>query len=201
MIKNINPIPIYIDHDNFIDSKDLKKIKNLEYQSMPALGNSFSKDLNILDKFPKIKKMFLEKTKIFEEEVIGGLSPAEIYMTQSWVSDTSKNEHHISHRHDNSLFSAVLYISVPEDGCIDFQYRSRLFESFNFFTPFQKVTEYNTSTTKLPVKDGDFIMFPSWLSHSVATNVSSKHRTIIGANFFIRGTIGYDEFPIKLELK
>jgi len=201
MIKSISSIPIYVDHDNFLDPKDVERLKSLEYHFLPEIGNSFTTNLSILDDFPNIKDLFLEKIKIFEDTVIGGIHPAELYITQSWISDTSKEGYHASHNHANSLFSSVLYISVPDDACINFHHKNRLFDTFNFSMPFQKNTDYNSTLTTLPVKDGDFIIFPSWLNHSVDVNTSDKHRIVLAANFFIKGIIGFDRYPVKIELK
>lgn len=201
MIQDINSIPIFIDHNNFIEQNDIDNLKKLEYHFLPEVGNSFTTNLDVLKQFPNIEKMFIDKMKEYEEEVIGGLSPAELYITQSWISDTNKEGHHVGHNHDNSLFSAILYISVPDNGCINFLHKNRLFEAFNFLTPFQKETPYNRTITKLYVKDGDFVIFPSWLMHSVDINNSDKNRMVLAANFFIRGSIGYDRYPMRLELK
>lgn len=201
MIKDINSIPIFIDHDNFLEQKEIDNLKNLEYHFLPEVGNSFTTNLDVLKQFPNIEKIFIDKMKIYEEEVIGGLSPAELYITQSWISDTAKEGHHVGHNHDNSLFSAILYISVPENGCINFLHKSRLFETFNFLTPYHKETPYNSTMTKLYVKDGDFVIFPSWLTHSVDVNQSDKNRMVLAANYFIKGNIGYDRYPVRLELK
>lgn len=201
MIKEINSIPIYLDHNNFLEASEIEELKNLDFHYLPEIGNSFTKSLNILDNFPKIKQLFVDKIKIYEEEVIGGLDPAELYITQSWISDTSKDGYHVGHNHDNSLFSACLYISVPENANINFLHKNRLFETFNFFTPYKRETVYNTTKTTVSVKEGDFIIFPSYLMHSVDPNTSEKNRTVLAANYFIRGIIGYDRYPIKLELK
>lgn len=200
MILNVNPIPILFDNNNFVNSNDIEKIKKLNYNYLPELGNSFSADYSVLDNFPNIKQIFENKIKIYEEEIMGGITPAELYITQSWVSDTSKDGYHVKHTHNNSLFSAVLYISVPENGCVNFSFQDRFFEKFKFVLPHERETFYNRTMLTVPVKEGDFILFPSWLDHWVDNNKSDKHRIVIGANYFIRGVIGFDRYPTKIVL-
>ena len=93
--------------------------------------------------------------------------------------------------HPNTFISLVYYVKCKgEGGNIVFELeKTRLQEGFNFNYTIDKYNEYNSLTWTFKTKEGMIAIFPGWLRHST-TPFEGKERIIIGANFFITGTIG-----------
>ena len=78
------------------------------------------------------------------------------------------------HYHPNSIVSGALYLNV-DDSCY------LTFHNPNPYIYFTDIVEYNSCNyqwQKYYVKNGDLILFPSWLRHSVPSNPTEKRYTI-----------------------
>ena len=91
-----------------------------------------------------------------------------IHLAQSWVVSQYKHEYNPWHTHSGD-FSAVIYLKVPDDmenhfeeekqdhypasGLIDFKFSEKL--------------DMRSDTFMVHPKVGMFLLFPSWLNHSV----------------------------------
>jgi uncharacterized protein (TIGR02466 family) len=98
------------------------------------------------------------------------------------------------------MFSGVFYIQVPENSFINFHFENNLFRWFNFQFDYSNVNEFNSKNLSVSIKKNDFIIFPSWLDHSVDINSSATERIILGFNTFVKGTFGNKEYPTRLTL-
>ena len=109
-------------------------------------------------------------------------------LVTSWVNLHKKGDHAPIHCHTNSIVSGVWYLSFPENSgeflthtdnklfgnLLDFPKTENLFNSaFNSFTP----------------KNGDLILFPSDLKHSVIPSKSDKERFSLAFNYMLRGNV------------
>ena len=113
MIIDINHVPIYKTENNFITDYEMQSIESFLYDYKPVNNNYFSKDTNVLDKLPRIKKLFEETLLQFKNNVIH--LKQELYLTQSWIAKTPRGGYHAVHDHPNSLFSIVFYVQTPDN--------------------------------------------------------------------------------------
>ena len=122
----------------------------------------------------------------------------EFYITQSWATiNKSKTGHH-SHTHKASIFSLVFYPESEEENKIFFELgKSSIQEGFDFLYNAKKFNVYNSDMWNVLTKKGFIIIFPSYLRH-YSTNEGKK--IMIGANFFIKGKIGWKERKDYIEI-
>ena len=87
--------------------------------------------------------------------------PLTIY--NHWFQQYGTGAYHGWHVHSGTTYSSVYYVELPEGASTEFRNASD--ESF-----------------KIPVEEGDFIVFPSHFSHRSAPNYTGKVKTIIAFN-------------------
>jgi|TARA_R110002020_G_scaffold102695_1_gene240947 uncharacterized protein (TIGR02466 family) len=122
----------------------------------------------------------------------------KIYITQSWLNITTKNQSHHTHEHPNSFISGVFYFAAEKEDSIKFTSPIR-------YTQIQpktiKYTEDNSGSWVIPIAKGLLIMFPSRLEHSVITKQESNNRISLAFNTFIKGDLGDQNGLTRLVLK
>jgi uncharacterized protein (TIGR02466 family) len=92
-----------------------------------------------------------------------------------WANVNSKGGYNISHNHSGSLLSGVIYLQATETGMIEFQPINHIYK-INHPCWF-----YNGSMQYHP-KDGDILLFPSYLLHWVEPNPADRDRINIAFN-------------------
>ena len=99
------------------------------------------------------------------------------------------------------MFSGVMYFKCPPNsGDITF-YVPSMIPTWCTQTLYPEVKEYNTYNmreSRIPVKDGMILLFPSHLAHAVRPNNSNEDRYSIAFNYILRGDYGYDDHQLKL---
>lgn len=196
MIHSIQSVPIL--KENLSLDFDYTNVDDIEFSFKPANNNYFSKNTQILELpyFENLKKILEKKLIEFQKNVL--CIEQELYITESWLAKTIEGGCHARHNHPNSLFSGVFYIQTPENSFIDFHYENYLFKFFNFQYTYNNINEFNSSNISISVEKNDFVIFPSWLDHSVNINTSKVERIILGFNTFVKGTFGNNEYPTRL---
>ena len=195
---NLKPIPIGVFETGFnLNKKEKEKLLSLQYDIAPN-GAKISQD-NFIFKNKNFKRIMTLFTKTMAEYTGKILEITnEFYITQSWATiNKSKTGHH-SHTHKASIFSLVFYPESEEENKIFFELgKSSIQEGFDFFYNTKKFNVYNSDMWNAPTKKGSIIIFPSYLRH-YSTNEGKK--IMIGANFFIKGKIGWKERKDYIEI-
>jgi len=169
-----------IDYIENIPTKEKLTDDNVATSRSVFLLDNDKKLTTIKNKMNKNVVDYINKTLCVENK---------FQMTNSWVARTRK-EHH-SHDHKNAIVSVVYYVKA-DDATITFQSRNNwVTKAFNFDLDIYEYNDYNSLSMEYKVKTGDFMIFPGWLTHK-ATNNSNSIKTIIGANYFIKGEVGSD---------
>ena len=157
--------------------------------------NHQSKDLYLFDGFEKelkdIKKFCEHQLKNYLENIVGANTDlAGLRITQSWLNKTKPGESHHLHHHTNSYLSAVLYICCLPNDHINLSNRSYgIYNNMEF--PTKKNTIWNSMGAKVEVKEGDLIIFPSWVNHDVDVNeTKNRERISLAFNTFPIGEMG-----------
>jgi uncharacterized protein (TIGR02466 family) len=108
----------------------------------------------------------------------------ELKIGNFWININKINDSNSPHIHASSIFSCVYYVKVPEkSGNITFLNSSSNFleKCFNHKQVI-KYNEFNSSTYTYAPKEGDLLMFPSWLLHQVENSESMEDRITIAFN-------------------
>jgi uncharacterized protein (TIGR02466 family) len=107
-----------------------------------------------------------------------GSVPFEI--TGLWVNVAAPGGAVRMHNHPNNFLSGVYYVRVQE-GADSINFHDPRPQAAVVRPPVTQLTAYNTDQMVVQVEEGDLLVFPSWLSHSVDPNRSDRVR--ISASF------------------
>jgi len=125
-------------------------------------------DKNVIDIFENctdiLKKNLYGSLDIKDKtgRVVNNFNQFKTTLHNYWYHLYKKNSNYHWHTHGCSNFSAIYYISLPEK-----KYKTQ-FLNMN-----------------MPVKEGDLLIFPSFLAHCSPINKSNKEKVILSINFSI----------------
>ena len=157
-----------------------------------VMGNTNFTDLNDavdnLHRRSKYKDLFVELSKHVSDFLIAkgyGLEKFDAHFTKAWATYTTKGQHIASHKHTASHFSCVYYVRNDNMGNVKFE--QELAAQTGLFIPptdqyIYDWNEFNFASYTIPVKSGDFIIFPSELLHNTQTNERDIPRISISAD-------------------
>jgi len=107
-----------------------------------------------------------------------GEAPFEL--TGLWINVAAPGGAVRLHNHPNNFLSGVYYLQVQE-GADSINFHDPRPQAAVVRPPVTELTAYNTDQMVVRVEEGDLLVFPSWLSHSVDPNRSDRVR--ISASF------------------
>jgi uncharacterized protein (TIGR02466 family) len=198
---NIEPlfsIPIQFSNiDRVFTKKELNFFKTYENKTSKNTSNYSSKNNYILNEktLKTLKKEISNCINNYVNQIMC-YENVDVYITQSWLNYTKQNEFHHVHEHPNSFLSGVLYLQTCEEDKIYF-YKKK----YQQISPNIKTwNSFNSSSWWFPVKNGDIILFPSELTHSVDIKKQDNTRISLAFNTFLKGTIGINNELTELIL-
>ena len=134
---------------------------------------------NTAKKFAKIFEEFYKKVII--NEMGWKYDSNKVKMEGMWSIINKKGSFNIQHNHPNAYLSSAYYVRHPEKS-----------GSIKFFDPreqknirYPKIKNYTNISaviTEITPKEGDLLIFPSYLYHSVGENLSEDDRIIVSFN-------------------
>ena len=191
---NLKAIPVAYDRNVYhLNKKELNVIKKTQYRE-PQNGFYLSETSSLLENktLASLKKFIIEKADEYTRDVLE--IKDKIYLTQSWSTINNTNAFHRTHDHPNTFISVVYYAQCKE-GTIRFHlYTNSLRECFNFRYTINKFNIYNSPDWALSVKTGDIVLFLGHIHHSSSPHRSPEPRLIVGANFFLKGSLGSKKY-------
>lgn len=123
-------------------------------------------------------------------------------ITQSWANLSREGEGHHRHTHQNSMVSAVYYMKAPAGSSITFHRQTIEPSGFTLLpTMLPNKSSFMASEESIFVDTGDFVIFPSYLPHSVSPNFSGDDRWSLAMNAVTTGVIGGKMTRLTLEEK
>ena len=195
---NLKAIPIcYKKNAYHLNAKEFNIIKNIKYTNYGASGDNVAsisagqKTLLNTKGLNKLKKFMVQQAEDYTKNVLQ--IKDKIYLTQSWSTLAKSNATHHCHNHPNTFISVVYYAQC-EKGFLAFDVRrSSLQEGLNLEYTVDKYNIYNSQAWDLPVETEQIVLFPGHIFHMPRPNPSPIPKILIGANFFIKGTLGSHE--------
>jgi uncharacterized protein (TIGR02466 family) len=193
-IINLWPTPVYQTSMprklNFLEINFLNK----QHKLHPLSENLRSDDSAILSN-PELKDLssfILQECQNYLKNVINPTEELEIYFTQSWLSFTSRNQSHHPHYHTNSFLSGVFYFDVEENiDAINFYNNSNSWNNRSMLHFDNSPTVWVSKRISVPVKNGDLVIFPSYLDHGVDSRTVNNHvRKSLAFNTWFSGKMG-----------
>ena len=144
--------------------------------------HSHNFDINNDNKAKKFAKIFEEfYKKVIINKMGWKYDSNKVKMEAMWSIINKKGSFNIQHNHPNSYLSAAYYVRHPEkSGNIRF-FDPR--EQKNIRYPkIKKYTDLSAVIIEKDPKEGDLLIFPSYLYHSVGENLSKDDRIIVSFN-------------------
>ena len=187
------PTPVIVYEIKIEEKEKLFLLNQYPENIVKNIGNLTSRDRNILEREEvqglKEKLTFLVNQAF--THIHTPLYECNLYITQSWLNFTSKDQYHHQHYHPNSFYSAVLYLKTAEEDSIVFHPPTsnnsyEIPSSHN--GPHNGI--FNSKSWQIPVKDNLLLIFPSTLLHSVPNVEHNNLRVSLSFNTFFKGQLG-----------
>ncbi len=192
IVTPIFPTTLYIaEMERDFSKKEKEYIYEKDKELIINTGNKNSKERNVLDveNLIDLKLLLEDHVKNYIFEVLKAKKTFEPFITQSWINYTDPGSYHHEHDHPNSFLSGVVYIQTNNNDCINL-YKTNYHQ---IDIPLEEYNIFNSSSWRIPVKNGTIFLFPSSLRHSVPVVTGDKTRVSLSFNTFVKGTIGDKE--------
>ena len=108
-------------------------------------------------------------------------TPGKVNLTEMWAIINKKNNFNIEHTHPNNYLSAAYYVKAP-DNCGSFRISNPNQIAKERIALSDKRTEFNQNIGQIKPVEGDLLIFPAYLPHSVGMNLSDEDRIVISFN-------------------
>ena len=112
-------------------------------------------------------------------------------ITGCWANINPPGTGHPGHAHPNNFLSGVYYPKV-KPGADSITFNDPRVQTTIIAPHVTEVTDVNAVQAHLPIREGRFLVFPSWVVHSVDVNRSDSERMSIAFN------IMFTEFAEKM---
>ena len=151
----------YMTHENFLECSEMKTVK---------------------DFITKKVEEYLYLDCCISEEIT-------VELVTSWVNLHKKGDRGHLHSHYNSVISGVWYLSTtPESGEFIIHPDNKLFGNL-LDLPRRVYNEFNGDQYAFTPQNGDLLIFPSTMKHSVTSNECDSPRFSLAFNYMTRGDL------------
>ena len=202
-INNLFPTPIYTTKmDRAFTKQELQFVDNEKNKCTENEGNINTKDNYILNRkeFKNINKFLEKHCQNYLNTIICPKNNIELYITQSWLNYTEKDQYHHQHAHPNSVVSGVLYFDSDKKNDKILFSSNKGYQQISPKIDDTKFNIWNSETWFFAVETGDLFMFPSSTTHQVETKQGKNTRISLAFNTFYKGTVGSNKDLTELIL-
>ncbi len=164
-----------------LEKNDPKGVRKSNILGWHSKSFDLSEKNNLPNRFfsmveDKIKDVFDKYGWVFD--------PLKVKCTSMWAIINRKNSFNIEHTHSNNYLSAAYYVKAPEKSG-NFKASNPNIINRNMFPKSNQGTELNSNLVSIKINEGDLLIFPAYLPHSVEENKSEEDRVIISFNLDI----------------
>lgn len=204
--------PISIYNENIgIDQDLIDHLPNIEFELMESCNGCFSKSKYILDtnEFKHLRQKITTCLNNYIYDYLKVDRKFKHYFLNSWVNKHIPGDWADAHMHKNSVVSGVYYLQTFQNaGGIVFHkptgYTNNFHETLGF--EYSEKTLYNTDSFTLKPSDGEILLFPSHIYHSVQKNNCNELRYSLAFNVFFEfenfsGNSPIDYLSLKASVK
>lgn len=191
MIYNIFPTPISIfSFDKAVENKQkylnylytLKKKDPGENKSnVNSWHSSNSHSILTDDLFGELNEFICKSLQETINEM--GYDKIRLFLRENWCIISPKGAYNNPHMHSQSFMSGSYYVSNPSSPIVF--HDPRPVKDFMEPQGMSVSNIYNSTKAIFQPKEGDLLLFPSWLTHSVPENQTKQDRVIISFNFYL----------------
>ena len=183
----IFPTPLLITKYEGDLSKEIKYVYSLPYKEQKGNANFKSEDSYLLEieELKNIKNFFYESLNKYTKNI--NQSDQRLIVTQCWANKNPPGSKHHEHVHPNSILSGVFYLR--QDKTLPPIQFAKSNQHGIKLDP-KKYNNLNSETFLLPCVDGELLLFPSNLKHSVLINRGKEERISLSFNTWVKGNMG-----------
>ena len=191
-------IPLLITKYEGSLKKETNYINNLPYIEQKGNGNFKTKDSYLLEieELKNIKNFIYESINKFTKNI--SQSDQRLVVTQCWANKNPPGSKHHEHVHPNSILSGVFYLR--QDKTLPPISFAKSVQAAMKLDP-KKYNNLNSETFLLPCTNGELILFPSDLKHSVPINNGKEARLSISFNTFSVDVLGSENSLTHLDIR
>ncbi len=150
-------------------------------------GGWHSKPFNLKEKDKPPFQFFLDIQRYVADvfkEYGWHYTPGKVSLTEMWAIINKKNNFNTEHTHPNNYLSAAYYVKAPEN-CGSFRVSNPNQIARERIAISDGRTEFNQISAQVKPVEGDLLLFPAYLPHSVGMNLSNEDRIVISFNIDI----------------
>ena len=194
----IFPTPLLITKYEGDLSKEIKYVDNLPFKEQKANANFKSADSYLLEieQLKNLKNFFYESLNKYTKNI--SQSEQRLVITQCWANKNPPGSKHHEHVHPNSMLSGVFYLR--QDKTLPPIQFAKSVQAAMKLDP-KKYNNLNSETFLLPCVDGELLLFPSDLKHSVPLNLGKEARLSMSFNTFSVDTLGSEDSLTHLDIR
>jgi uncharacterized protein (TIGR02466 family) len=194
----IFPTPVLITKYEPSIEEEFKFIENLRYVEQKENGNFKSDDTYLLKhkELSKIKDFIYESLNKYTQNILQ--TKQRLVITQAWTNRNPPLSKHHEHVHPNSILSGVFYFRQSKT-LPPIQFNKSIQDGIKL-NP-EKYNQLNSETFLLPMTDGELVLFPSSLRHSVPINRGNETRYSMSFNTFCIDELGTMNSLTHLNIK
>jgi uncharacterized protein (TIGR02466 family) len=194
----IFPIPVLITKYEPSIEEEFKFIENLRYVEQKENKNFKSDDTYLLKhkELSKIKDFINTSLNKYTQNILQ--TKQRLVVTQAWTNRNPPNSKHHEHVHPNSIISGVFYFRQSKT-LPPIQFNKSVQDGIKL-NP-EKYNQLNSETFLLPMTDGELVLFPSSLRHSVPINRGNETRYSMSFNTFSIDELGSRDSLTHLDIR
>lgn len=179
--------PVRIDIHDLSQEPDWQNLKDLIKQSekntrphglVSDAGSSYNTPMTPILSHFSVRRLRV-KIESLVKEMAMDLQMAPVQITNSWFNIMGQGHSVRPHRHELSVISGALYVEAPE-GSVGLSFHSPLAQS-RMAEMILGSNQWNENHHTVECKEGQLVLFPSWLEHSTEPNRCDR-RVVVSFN-------------------
>ena len=177
------------------DLSELNKIKSFKFKKIDT-GSHGTDSFKVLEYFPSIKKLVMEKFYEFKDNVLS-MNSTNFKISTSWGTKIEPNGMGGLHNHRNTYYSGILYWETFEGSRLELV---DLFKQGIMVMP-DKWNDFNYQHFHLNTMKNNLFFFPSEIYHRISINNSENTRYSLAFNIMPIGNIGYEDSSVTINIE
>ncbi|OYZ19251.1 MAG: hypothetical protein B7Y39_12285 [Bdellovibrio sp. 28-41-41] len=134
--------------------------------------------------FEELKKKLDKHVATYVKELGWDISPSDLHLSKMWANVMPRGTIHTGHIHPLSVISGTVYISLPKKNVPALKFEDPRFTQMMATPPKKKnVPTKNLNFFNFIPKEGEVVLFESWLRHEVVQNNTDDLRISISFNY------------------
>ncbi|MCM2352245.1 MAG: TIGR02466 family protein [Pseudobdellovibrio sp.] len=172
------------DVENLLASDEVgHKWSDKNYVSGYTSYGSVDKLHLVLPNFKKLEQTLEIHLKNYLSSLEYDIKASDLYLSHCWVNVMPEGAQHSAHIHPLSVISGTVYLQLPKGSSpIKFE-DPRLGFFMNSPLPKESAKMANKRFLSLKPKEGDVVLFESWLRHEVPQNTTQEPRISVSFNY------------------